>query len=193
MMVKASLVPFLAAAVASVNAQSPYTATNPLGQGLTITEPSSDIWWVKGSANTVAWTCHSTTLTNFTLVALNPNTQLLSGPDALIAQLNNFDCSETITPTFDVGTGYQLALGNPFNETDFYAVSEPFEIRAAGSTYPTVTTTDLGGSSTSSSGSATSTGSTSAPSPTTSKSAAVKVVGSSGLLGLVSIAIAFLA
>ena len=42
-------------------------------------------------------------------------------PQAIIAQQDNFDCSELLTATQvdqPAGTGYYVQLANPFNETD---------------------------------------------------------------------------
>ncbi|KAG8720031.1 hypothetical protein FRC08_001324 [Ceratobasidium sp. 394] len=76
----------------------------------------------------------------------------------------NYDCSKTIIPGEQLkpGTGYSMLFANPFNNTDVFATSQPFEVKAVGSTYPPqITTSDAltatGGASGSSAPSATST------------------------------------
>ncbi|ELU40355.1 hypothetical protein AG1IA_05625 [Rhizoctonia solani AG-1 IA] len=54
-------------------------------QQLTITEPSSDRWWIAQSINTLRWNCEQTTYTNWTVLITNPDVTVLSGPLALIA------------------------------------------------------------------------------------------------------------
>jgi hypothetical protein len=129
---------------------------------LTITEPSSARWWVAQSQNTLRWTCNTSPYTNWTVLITNTDVTILSGPLALIAIQYNYDCSKTIIPgeQLKAGTGYSMQFANPFNSTDVFATSEPFEVKALGSTYPPqITTSDAltatGGSSASGTSSAT--------------------------------------
>ncbi|KIK76522.1 hypothetical protein PAXRUDRAFT_835341 [Paxillus rubicundulus Ve08.2h10] len=106
---------------------------------LTITNPSADSWWVAQSANTLAWTCNTSPYQTYTVVLTNSNPSILSGPLAIIAIQQNYDCSETITQQQSAqpaATGYVIQLTNPLNNTEVYAASEPFEIKALGSAYP---------------------------------------------------------
>ncbi|KAH7341740.1 hypothetical protein B0J17DRAFT_270697 [Rhizoctonia solani] len=107
-------------------------------QQLTITEPSSDRWWVAQSINTLRWNCEQTTYTNWTVLITNPDVTILSGPLALIAIQWNYDCSKTITPGEQLkpATGYVMQFANALNSTDVWATSQPFEVKALGSTYP---------------------------------------------------------
>ncbi|KIJ15393.1 hypothetical protein PAXINDRAFT_169234 [Paxillus involutus ATCC 200175] len=106
---------------------------------LTITNPSANSWWVAQSANTLAWTCNTSPYQTYTVVLTNTNPSILSGPLAIIAIQQNYDCSETITQQQSAqpaATGYTIQLTNPLNNTEVYAESEPFEIKALGSAYP---------------------------------------------------------
>jgi len=135
---------------------------------LQVTRPSSSIWWVAKSFNEIAWTCKDSSYASFTILINNSDPKILTAPIAVIAIQNNYDCSITITQdqaNQPVGTGWTVLLANPLNNTEVYATSEPFEIKALGSAYPSQVSS-LGGDS-----SATSTASGSAS--TNTKSAAV--------------------
>ncbi|KAG8735039.1 hypothetical protein FRC12_018252 [Ceratobasidium sp. 428] len=42
------------------------------------------------------------------------------------------------------GTGYTMVFGNPLNNTEAWATSEPFEVKPVGSTYPPqISTTEV--------------------------------------------------
>jgi len=149
------------------------TAQNPpagfSSGGLSVTSPSSDIWWVAQSQNQISWTCQTSTFQTFTVLVGNTDPKVLTQPEAVIAIENNFDCSKLITQdqaSQAVGTGYFVVLANPLNNTDVYATSELFEIKALGSAYPS-TTAAAGPSS---SGSSTASSSSSSPSAAGSSS-----------------------
>ncbi|KAG8733969.1 dual specificity protein kinase kns1 [Ceratobasidium sp. 423] len=107
-------------------------------QQLTITEPSSERWWVAQSINTLRWNCEQSTYTNWTVLITNPDATILSGPLALIAIQWNYDCSKSITPGAELkpATGYVMQFANALNSTEVWASSQPFEVKAVGSTYP---------------------------------------------------------
>ncbi|KDQ15890.1 hypothetical protein BOTBODRAFT_186936 [Botryobasidium botryosum FD-172 SS1] len=108
---------------------------------LTITQPSSALWWVNGEQDTMAWSCTTNTQwPSFTVLVQNPTLQAI--PLAIIAIQNNFDCSHLLTPQVTPGTGWVLQFANPINNTEVYATSQPFEVKAAGSAYPTNVTTN---------------------------------------------------
>jgi len=170
----------VAAAIGLASAQSVLQILAPGG---------SDLWWVAQSENNIVWTCHeNTALSNFTILVANSNQNVLVSPEAIIAIQPNFDCSETITTqqaNLPVASGYTVQFANPFNSSDIYAQSAPFEIKALGATYPaaSATPTESGVSSTGS-GTATSSGSSSS---STSKSAAYSVTPQKfGVLGVVA-------
>jgi len=126
---------------------------------LTITSPSANDWWVAQSLNTLSWTCDTSPYQNYTILLTNTNPSILPAPLAIIAVQYNFDCSKTITQQQSAqpaGTGYTVQFASTVNSTDVYASSEPFEIKALGSSYPT-TTSSVGGSATGTSASASST------------------------------------
>jgi len=121
---------------------------------LTITSPSSSIWWVAKSLNQINWTCNTSPYQNFTVLIDNSNPSILTAAIAVIAIQQNYDCSITITQdqaNQPVGTGWTVVFANPLNNTDVYATSEEFEIKALGSAYPSQSTPSAGASSTGSS------------------------------------------
>jgi len=125
---------------------------------LTITQPSSALWWVNAEQDTMAWTCNTNTqYPSFTVLVQNPTLQVI--PLAIIAIQNNFDCSHLLTPQVTAGTGWVLQFADPLNNTHVYATSQPFEVKAAGSAYPTNVSTNAPAT-------ATGTGATAGPSHT---------------------------
>ncbi|EJT99940.1 hypothetical protein DACRYDRAFT_23478 [Dacryopinax primogenitus] len=116
---------------------------------LTITSPSSSIWWISKEAGNLAWTCNTapSTETTWTVMITNPNTQLLTDELAIIAEQPNYDCSVLYTPTLNAGTGYQIIFVNPINTTEIWASSDVFEIKPQGSAYA-VTSLSASGSGT---------------------------------------------
>jgi len=124
-----------------------------VSSALQVTRPSSSIWWVAKSFNEIAWTCNDSKYASFTILVNNSDPKILTAPIAVIAIQNNYDCSITITQdqaNQPVGTGWTVLLANPLNNTDVYATSEPFEIKALGSAYPSQVTPTAGNSSASS-------------------------------------------
>jgi hypothetical protein len=188
----------VAAATATAQTSGPIT-TN----GLSILAPGGpNLWWVAGSDNTLAWTCQSTTFTNFTVLLGNTNPSVQLQPQAILAQENNFDCSKLITANNfgqSPGSGWFVQLSNPFNETDVWAQSDVFEIKPKGSAYPAASATPTESSAASTSG-ASGSGSSSAsptggsaqtsnsPSPSPSNNAAAGMKAS--VTGLAAIAAA---
>ncbi|KDR72728.1 hypothetical protein GALMADRAFT_252944 [Galerina marginata CBS 339.88] len=110
---------------------------------LKITSPSSTTWWVAKSQNLLTWTCKDTTIATFTVLVGNTNIQVQAAPIAIIGIQNNFDCSINISQdqaNQAPGTGWQVLLANPLNNTEVYATSEPFEVKPLGSLYPSQVT-----------------------------------------------------
>ncbi|KAI0371230.1 hypothetical protein BV20DRAFT_965389 [Pilatotrama ljubarskyi] len=159
-----------------------------------------DLWWVAQSDNVLSWTCKTSPYTNFTVLIANSNPAVLTSPQALIAQQNNFDCSKLVTKdqfSQSAATGYTIQLADPFNSTHIYAESQPFEIKPLGSTYPASSATPtLGGSATASgSGSATASGSAASGSATAqsdNKNGAGSLAASGGLVAVAVAALGFM-
>jgi len=157
---------------------------------LKVIRPASDIWWVAKSLNEIAWTCHDTTIENFTVLINNKDPKILTAPIAVIAIQQNFQCSITITQdqaNQPVGTGWTVVLANPLNNTDVYARSEEFEIKPLGSLYPSQVSSSAGAPGGSSTGSASASQSTSGATSFDSKTgvvaaAAAMVMGAFGFL-----------
>lgn len=128
------------------------------GSSFSILSPSSEIWWVAKSENVMKWDCNSTAAIAdkvFTVLILSPGA---ASALAIIAMQQNSDCSKVITQdqaNQPAGKGFVLQLANPANNTDVYASSEPFEIKALGSLYPSqvTTTSSVAGGSTAASSS----------------------------------------
>jgi len=136
---------------------------------LQITAPGSNFWWVENSNNVLSWTCQDpAAVSQYTVVVYHPGN--LAGGLPIKGLLNNYDCSEAIPPQGDLvaGTNYTVALTNPQNRTDILALSEPFEIKPYGSTYPSTSTTTPASSATG----ATNSGTSSTPASTSTKSGA---------------------
>jgi len=147
-----------------------------------ISPGGSDLWWVAQSSNTLLWNCAESPYSNFTVLLGNSNAGILAAPIAVIAVEENYECSKTITQdqaNFTAATGYTILLANTLNNTDVYATSQPFEIKALGSTYPASSATPMNAASATSAPSGTGTGSSSSSSAsattssTSSKSGAV--------------------
>ncbi|KAI0937561.1 hypothetical protein AcW1_001591 [Taiwanofungus camphoratus] len=144
-----------------------------------------NLWWVAQSDNTVLWTCETSPYSNFTILIANSNPSVLASSLAIVAQQPNYDCSETISQhqiSQPAASGYTLMFANPLNNSDIYATTQPFEIKALGAAYPpsSATPTATASATPSSSSGSSGSSSSSAPSATTSKSAASKVATSFG-------------
>ncbi|PVG03037.1 hypothetical protein CPB86DRAFT_869955 [Serendipita vermifera] len=165
-----------------------FAAVSTSVNGLSVLAPSSTWWWQTGDQALFAWDCTDRSHAQFAAVVTNTNTALLpAGSSILVGIQNNDQCTTNIVPQLNVGTGYTLQLTNIVNYTDIYATSEPFEVKAKGSPYPSGPTPSLTYSSTGT-GTAQPTGSQSTNSGMqfgTSVAGAMAVAG--GLLALLSI------
>ncbi|KZV76721.1 hypothetical protein PENSPDRAFT_673350 [Peniophora sp. CONT] len=156
-----------------------------------------NVWWVAESQNTLTWTCHTNPPAQvFQLLLNNTNVNILPSPMAILANLNNADCSHTITTqqaALTPSTGYTIVLADQLDQTKIYATSQEFEVKALGATYPAASATPTeGGSSASATGSATGSAASGAASSTASASS--ESSNSSGAMGLTaSIGSVFLA
>ncbi|RSH87316.1 hypothetical protein EHS25_003225 [Saitozyma podzolica] len=147
-----------------------------LGQ-LTVTQPSSSLWWVSNSLNTLVWaSAQGNTITQFSVFLSNSDVNVLNNKLALISIQPTYDYSKTISPiNVPAAQNYVIQLTDPLNSSSVYASSQPFEIKAAGSAYPTgsVPINNTNGTATvTGSASASATSSASAASASSSKSAA---------------------
>ncbi|KAG7558326.1 hypothetical protein FFLO_02796 [Filobasidium floriforme] len=105
----------------------------------TITSPTSEIFWISDSDNVVSWTGTSPAA-QFTVFIANPNVNLLTDRTPIVAILDAFRGSYLLNPgALPAGTGYTIQLTDTLNSTNIYAESEAFELKPAGSAYPTVT------------------------------------------------------
>jgi hypothetical protein len=132
-----------------------------VGELKIIAPGGSSLWWVASSANTLIWDCTDKTHDQFNVVISNPNVNVLTAPLTIIPTLPNYVCSKLITAqqiSLPAATGYVVSLTNIFNNSDIYASSQPFEIKALGSAYPDPSATPGSGGSSSRSPSGTSSG-----------------------------------
>ncbi|KAH9036865.1 hypothetical protein EDB85DRAFT_1810631, partial [Lactarius pseudohatsudake] len=133
-----------------------------------ISPGGSDLWWVAQSQNTLVWSCNdSPPATAYLLLVNNTNPTILAAAEAIVANIQNSDCSHTITVQQAVltpATGYTLIFADTLDQTKIYATSETFEVKALGAAYPPTSATPTGSATStsgSSSGSSTASGSTS--------------------------------
>jgi hypothetical protein len=108
--------------------------------------PGPDYWWVADSTDLLIWDCHDpSALSTYTVFVSNPNVALLTDQTAIIDSLDNSVCSFDVPANQDVelkvGTGYILLLTDPLNSTNVIGQSQPFEVKAMGTPYSTVTPT----------------------------------------------------
>jgi len=124
----------------AVTAATLLRAVTADSSGLSIVVPGgADLWWVGDAQNNIVWTCQTSPFSNFTVLIANQDPKVLASAIAVIAIENNYDCSKTIIPdqsNLTAATGYVVQFANTLNETDVYAQSQPFEIKAPGSAYP---------------------------------------------------------
>jgi hypothetical protein len=155
---------------------------------LQVTSPSSTIWWVAKSTNVIAWTCQNTTIQDFTILVSNSNSAVLAAPMAVIAIQQNYDCSIVISQdqaNQPAGTGWTVLLADPLNNTNVYATSQPFEIKALGSAYPSQAPTGNVTASNTASGSSPSSTTKSASGATSDKVISFGIAGAS-VMGAIS-------
>jgi len=108
--------------------------------------PGGDsLWWVAQSQNSFVWACHDNPpATTYTLLVNNTNPTILSAPEAIVANIANADCSHSITTqqaALTPATGYTVIFADILDQTKVYAVSQQFEVKALGATYPPASAT----------------------------------------------------
>jgi len=147
-----------------------------LAADLQIIAPNGNTWWVAKSNNVLSWNCKDApTPAQFTILIANKDVNVLTAPIAIIGIEDNFQCSQLITQDQSsqaAALGYTILFADILNNTNIYATSQEFEIKALGSAYPTTTS----GVSATGTGNSTSSSST----PTASGSAAQELVGPFG-------------
>ncbi|KAJ9114133.1 hypothetical protein QFC20_001649 [Naganishia adeliensis] len=105
---------------------------------LSIVSPSSEIFWVGNSSNTLRWL--GTDPKQFTVFLSNPDVNLLTSKLALTAVTDSFNTALTIQPIQRAGDNYVIEFTDILNATNVYATSQPFSIKQQGALYPTATT-----------------------------------------------------
>ncbi|KAH8993609.1 hypothetical protein EDB86DRAFT_2805513 [Lactarius hatsudake] len=157
-----------------------------------------DLWWVAQSQNTLVWSCNdSPPATAYQLLVNNTNPTILAAAEAIVANIQNSDCSHTITVQQAVltpATGYTLIFADTLDQTKIYATSEAFEVKALGAAYPPTSATPTGSatSTSGSSGSSTASGSTSSSTKQANSAFTSFQVSGAGVLAAVGAAIGML-
>jgi len=171
-----------------------FLATFVVAQSFKITAPSSKIWWVAGGQNTLVWACNSDeaqadqkqTGGYFTVVIFHP--KYFPQGFAIIAQEPNADCEKSISLdqlNQEPGENFTIALTDTRNNSNIFAISEPFEIKPLGSLYPSQVSSSAsaaGGTATASSASASATHNSAALS-----SHSPSFFGLTGIIGLLTV------
>jgi len=165
-----------------------YVAAQDSTTTFDIINPNSTVWWVANSVNVMRWDCDSPqakNVNNFTVLFQTPTTP----PLAIVAIQNNDQCSITISKekvNAPAANGYFLLLADPRNNTNVYAKSQPFEIKALGSAYPS--TSAPGPSGATGTGEASSTASSNSSSNAASLSShSSSFLGLTGIMGLLTV------
>jgi len=112
------------------------------GGTFNITYPSEEDWWVALSSDVMVWDCkdpNAIAYAHWTVFINNTDPSVFAGPLGIIAELQNSDCSYSVSHdqvNLPVGVGYYIIFANDINRTNVYATSQPFEVKALGSPYP---------------------------------------------------------
>jgi len=136
-----------------------------------------DLWWVAKSQNVISWTCNTdapiATGNAYQLLLNNTDPNILTAAQAIVANVPNADCSHEITTQqadVRVATGYTLIFADIIDQRKVYAVSQPFEVKALGATYPASSATPKESSGASQTGTGSNASGTSSGSSATSTS-----------------------
>jgi len=165
-----------------------------------------NLWWVAQSENVIAWSCKDSpppsTDNAYQLLVNNTDPKILTAAQAIVANVPNADCAHIIgvqQATLAPATGYTLIFADIVDQRKIYAVSQPFEVKALGASYPpanatptddpTVATT---GSSNSGTGTGTSSGSASTNTSRPNGASTIFEVSAAGVLAAVGAAIGML-
>ncbi|KAI0264650.1 hypothetical protein BC834DRAFT_970596 [Gloeopeniophorella convolvens] len=164
-----------------------------------------DLWWVAQSQNVIAWSCRDNPpATVYQLLLNNTDPTILPAPMAIVANIQNADCSHTITTqqaALTPSPSYTLIFADNLDQTKIYATSQVFEVKALGATYPAASATptdDPTASSTGSNAGSSSTGSStsSGAAPTNnSKSSGASTtfqISAAGVLAVIGAAVGML-
>jgi len=167
-----------------------------------------NLWWVAKSENVIAWSCRdnppASTSNAYQLLVNNTDLNILTAAQAIVANVPNADCAHIIgvqQASLTPATGYTLIFADIIDQRKVYAVSQPFEVKALGATYPpaSATPTDdptaaTSGASDSSTGTGTGTSSGSASTNTSRPNGASTTfeVSAAGVLAAVGAAIGML-
>ncbi|KAJ7207246.1 hypothetical protein GGX14DRAFT_456696, partial [Mycena pura] len=113
--------------------------------GLSILAPGRDkLYWLVGMENNIVWTCGESKFNQFTVSINNSDISLLTDIQAIIAQEQNYNCEQLVTPNdvnVPVGDGYTIVLADPLNGTNVYAVSDEFSVKPMSAGYPPASAT----------------------------------------------------
>jgi hypothetical protein len=163
-----------------------------------------DLWWVAKSENVISWSCRdnppASTGNAYQLLVNNTDPTILTAAQAIVANVPNADCAHIIgvqQASLTPATGYTLIFADIIDQRKVYAVSQPFEVKALGATYPATSATPTDDptaptSSTSGSGNGTSSGATSTSTSRQNGASTTFEVSAAGILAAVGAAIGML-
>ncbi|KAI0293956.1 hypothetical protein BC826DRAFT_360539 [Russula brevipes] len=165
-----------------------------------------NLWWVAQSENVISWSCHdnppASTSNAYQLLVNNTNPTILTAAQAIVANVPNADCAHIIgvqQASLTPATGYTLIFADIIDQRKVYAVSQPFEVKALGATYPSTSATPTddptaatSGASATSTGTGTSSGSASTNTSRPNGASTTFEVSAAGVLAAVGAAIGML-
>jgi len=138
---------------------------------ITINTPSASQYWVQDASNLIVWVYNQGDPSTVDIVVTNSDNQTLNGAFSIARGVPVSQETLTVTNvTLRVGTGYTVSFVDTTNETQVFAQSSTFEVKAAGTspaptTAPSSTSVQASGSGTPS-GSVTSSGASATPTTT---------------------------
>ncbi|THH33384.1 hypothetical protein EUX98_g818 [Antrodiella citrinella] len=154
---------------------------------ISITGPSETEYWVQFTSNNISWSFAAGDPNPVSIIIQNGNASFLNGAFSIAQNIDVSLESFTVTNvTLNVDDGFQVAFVNPSNQSQIYATSSNFSVKAPGTAPAPPINATASASSSSSSPSATSPTSSGAASPTgnaASHSGATTV--SAGVMGAI--------
>ncbi|KIY53340.1 hypothetical protein FISHEDRAFT_68951 [Fistulina hepatica ATCC 64428] len=167
---------------------------------ITISTPSASSYWVQNLSNVISWSYSSGDPNPISIVIVAKNSTTLNGDYSIAEYVEVSEESYTVTNvTLNVGSDYQVEFVNPSNESDVYATSGYFDVKAAGTTpadtssatASTTASTATATEANTASGSASSSGSSTAASAssTSSKNGGTRITGTAALLSVFAAAV----
>ncbi|CAL1698421.1 unnamed protein product [Somion occarium] len=101
---------------------------------ISITGPSGSAYWVQNTSNVINWTFEQGDPNPASIIVTNSNNTFLNGAFSIAEFLDLSNKTFTVTNvTLRVADGYTVSLVNPQNQSEVFASSSTFSVRAPGS------------------------------------------------------------